>query len=147
MLIRERIVVAAGVLRERGAVAYYIGITGAAGLLVIALLFEVMVRQIQQAALPRNGLFGIRTSQTKASDEAWQAGHRAALPLLRVCVVVAVVAAVVLLGLSVWLSHAAPESAESVAATAVQVLFGVVVVVVLAAAVKANAAAREVNTR
>lgn len=127
--------------------AYYIGITGAGGLLIIALLVGVMARQIRQAALPRNGLFGIRTAQTKASDEAWRVGHRAALPLLRVAVVVAVIAAFVLLGLSVWLSHVAPGLAKSVDATVVQVLFGVVVVVVLAAAVKANAAAREVNTR
>jgi divalent metal cation (Fe/Co/Zn/Cd) transporter len=128
-------------------VAYYIGITGAAGLLTIAVVVGVMARQIRQAALPRNGLFGIRTAQTKASDEAWRAGHGAALPLLRVAVVVAVIAAAVLLGLSVWLAHAAPGSAESVEATAVQVLFGVVVVVVLAAAVKANRAARDVNSR
>jgi uncharacterized membrane protein len=126
--------------------AYYVGITGAFGLLTIALVVGVMVHQIRAATLSRNGVFGIRTPQTQASEEAWQAGHLAAVPLLRVSVVLSVIAAVALVGLSVWLSRAAPASAMSVDSTAVQVAFAVVVLVVLAAAVKANRAAREVNS-
>lgn len=43
-----------------------------------------MVRGVRDGTLTRNGNFGLRTRITKSSDNAWNVGHRAAAPLLKV---------------------------------------------------------------
>jgi hypothetical protein len=42
-----------------------------------------VTRQAAEGLISRNVAAGIRTRHTQASDEAWAAGHRAALPALR----------------------------------------------------------------
>ena len=124
---------------------YYIGIIGTAGLLLLAVVAGVIVSQVRQGTLVNNGVIGIRTPQTRASEAAWQAGHRAAVPLLLWTVRTAVAAAVLLLAATIVLPHLAPTTASGVVTVGAQVLFGLVVLLLLAAAWRANDAAREVN--
>ncbi|WAP51475.1 SdpI family protein [Arthrobacter sp. ATA002] len=42
-----------------------------------------VTRQAADGLIGMNGSAGIRTRHTKASEEAWTAGHRAALPVLK----------------------------------------------------------------
>lgn len=55
----------------------------ALGVLVLGALCQGLVGAIRSGGLDRNGMVGIRTSATLLSEEAWQAGHRAAVPRLR----------------------------------------------------------------
>ena len=52
-------------------------------LVVLPAMSIPVVRWAAEDALGRNGSAGIRTRHTKASDEAWAAGHAAALPVVR----------------------------------------------------------------
>lgn len=47
---------------------------------LVAVLCIVTTRQGAEGTLDRNGSVGIRTRHTQASDEAWRAGHAAAVP-------------------------------------------------------------------
>jgi hypothetical protein len=62
-------------------------ITGLVPLLFVLVMLPAMsipvVSWAADDALGRNGSAGIRTRHTKASDEAWAAGHDAALPVVR----------------------------------------------------------------
>ncbi|MDK1361376.1 SdpI family protein [Arthrobacter sp. zg-Y1219] len=56
--------------------------------LLFALIFlpglcVAMTRQAADGLMGPNGVAGIRTRYTRASDEAWTAGHRAALPVVK----------------------------------------------------------------
>lgn len=50
------------------------------GITVVSLsaMLHVMAYAYEKGTLSRNGMVGIRTKHTKKSDEAWDAGHRAA---------------------------------------------------------------------
>lgn len=66
-------------------------------LLTLVLLPTVclfVTRQAAEGRISRNAAAGIRTRHTQASDEAWVAGHRAALPVLRKMRLVAVVGSI-----------------------------------------------------
>lgn len=54
----------------------------AASLVSLGLLLGWACRTSRTGTLERNGLVGIRTRATMASDAAWDAGHRAAAPAL-----------------------------------------------------------------
>ena len=74
-----------------------LALVGAWGLVTVAVAMWFVARAGEQGDLPRNGLVGIRTSATRASDRAWEAGHRAAagpaLTMARVVVGIAVLLA------------------------------------------------------
>lgn len=57
-------------------------LTGAM-LLLLGFVFTFLGRMIRRGDLLPNRSVGIRIPSTLASDEAWYAGHRAALPALR----------------------------------------------------------------
>ncbi|WP_224274648.1 SdpI family protein [Nocardioides lacusdianchii] len=75
-----------------------LALVGAWGLVTVAAAMWFVARVGERGDLPRNGLVGIRTSTTRASDRAWAAGHRAAAgparTLARVVVGLAVALAV-----------------------------------------------------
>lgn len=54
-------------------------------LLVVGnLLVILMMHLCASGSIARGGLAGIRTGATRASDAAWEAGHRAARPIAQV---------------------------------------------------------------
>ncbi|NLG55419.1 MAG: SdpI family protein [Rhodococcus sp.] len=59
----------------------YVGLLIAPTLL--AVFASVMEYGIKNRGIERNGAVGLRTKATQASDEAWHAGHEAALPHFR----------------------------------------------------------------
>ncbi|MFI1997005.1 SdpI family protein [Actinoplanes sp. NPDC020271] len=110
----------------------------ALSLLTIGAVVILMVRLVAAGSLERNAAFGIRTSATKHSDQAWAAGHRAAQPLSRVLGITAIVFAVVILALGFTKSMVAVAVASVMAYLVTFVLIGLV-------ARRANAAARAVS--
>lgn len=52
--------------------------------LLLAFLFLYLVKSAASGKLARNRFAGIRIPSTVAADEAWTAGHRAAIPALSV---------------------------------------------------------------
>lgn len=69
---------------------------------IMAVVMAMVISQVLKAAsrgdLPRSGAVGIRTSATKASDHAWEAGHVAAAPVARVVTLgVSALAAVIII--------------------------------------------------
>lgn len=103
-----------------------------------ALLFGMVARSAAEGSLDRNGLVGIRTRATRSSDEAWRAGHAAALPSMRVAGRVSLGSAVVLPGVA--LAGVGPGVVGAVAGAAAAVLIGVL----LLASRRADRAARAV---
>ncbi len=57
--------------------------TGGVGLVVCALIVWGVTASAARGSLHRNAWAGIRTAATQASDEAWLAGHRAAMPAVQ----------------------------------------------------------------
>ncbi|CAL8900068.1 hypothetical protein KVA01_09990 [Kocuria varians] len=66
---------------DESSIGALIGIVSS--LMVVAILYGV-TRAGATGGMGRNGAVGIRTRATKRSDDAWQAGHAAALPVVRV---------------------------------------------------------------
>lgn len=79
------------------------GFTGSIGLMLISVLCASLVREIKSGTLARDGGFGLKTRKTKASDAAWNAGHRAASPYVRVTSYVALASAVLVIILCIAL--------------------------------------------
>lgn len=73
-----------------------LALVGAWGLVTVAVAMWFVARAGEQGDLPRNGLVGIRTSATRASDRSWAAGHRAAAGPARTMVRVVIGLAVAL---------------------------------------------------
>lgn len=92
---------------------------------------------IAAGQLPRNGLVGIRTRSTRRSDAAWEAGHRAAAPTLRI----SGVAALVLVALALVMRLPGWE----VSAVLSSIAAAVALVGVAVATAQAGRAARDAN--
>ncbi len=107
------------------------------------MLLHVLSGPLTRGELDRNSALGIRTRATKASDEAWHDGHRAAGPWLRASMIAGYAFALAACVVAVALLTAGRQSG----APMVIAFLGYVVVVALlgVATVKANAAARPVT--
>ncbi|MGP9724536.1 SdpI family protein [Corynebacterium sp. AOP40-9SA-29] len=107
---------------------------------VMAVVLAMVVSQVTKAAargdLPRSGAVGIRTSATKSSDDAWEAGHIAAEPVTRRVTLGVSLLAFIVIVLSLFFDGAW--------VTALGVVpFVVVVVSLVPVTVTANRAAKE----
>ncbi|HET9655438.1 MAG TPA: SdpI family protein [Kineosporiaceae bacterium] len=91
-------------------------VLGGFGLLVIALMLELTAQAVRRDELPSNQMLGIRTRATRRSPAAWTAGHRAALPLMRVITVQATVTAAAAV-LVAFLLGSGPNWAETAVLT------------------------------
>lgn len=69
-------------------------VIGGFGLVMAGVLCQYATSAAAAGKLPLNSSIGLRTTRTKSSEEAWQAGHRAALPHTKVACVVAIATAV-----------------------------------------------------
>lgn len=83
------------------------------GYLVLAVVCVVLVLVIRGDRLPRNRAIGIRSAQTMRSEAAWQAGHRAAIPMLITITTIAIGFALALMGVE---SFAWPKAVGNVLA-------------------------------
>lgn len=54
------------------------------GLVILSALCLTISKTATSGTLHRNSAIGIRTSETKKSDAAWESGHREAAPILKV---------------------------------------------------------------
>ena len=116
--------------------------TAGFGLIILAVVTWMLHHNIQNGTLNANDAFGIRTKATKSSEKAWDAGHQAADPLLRVIPVFAVAAAVLSLLLAVFL-RADGDDANSVVLLSSGLGYALVVALLLVAARKADRAAKQ----
>jgi SdpI/YfhL protein family len=105
-------------------------VTAALGL--VAAVSVVTTHMAASGKLRRNQTTGIRVPATMASDAAWRAGHRAAMPLMWLTVPVAIVGSVVVAVTNVAFGGVLPG------------FMVVLVAILIAAAVVANKAARRV---
>jgi uncharacterized membrane protein len=108
--------------------------TAIVGLWILALVCIVTTYCAAAGKLRRNQIAGIRLPATMASDAAWRAGHRAAIPFMWLTVPVAVVGSAVV----------ATMKLGPLVAVVVGLLPIVLIAIVIAAAVAAHKAARRV---
>ena len=83
------------------------------GYLVLAVVCVVLVLVIRGDRLSRNRAIGIRSAQTMRSEAAWQAGHRAAIPMLITIGIIPIGFALALIGVE---SFAWPKAVGNVLA-------------------------------
>lgn len=107
------------------------------GILIISLLTLGMSRAISTGSLARNEAIGIRTKATLSSDDAWENGHKAALPFLSMATVTGAIGAVFALLALPFFSSAGEITDPGIFSIPV-VAFTVQIVIMLAACVKAN---------
>lgn len=72
--------------------------------ILAAVLLAVLGRQAAKGKLARNSFVGIRTPSTTKSDQAWIAGHRAALRTVPLFVFAAVALTAALFAAALWAS-------------------------------------------
>lgn len=117
-------------------------LVAAFGLAVCAAALWRSTLAAADGSLARNGGVGIRTAATRRSDAAWQAAHRAAVPLAQRLAVACLVMAAVVLAVGILAgSHVVLVFAAEMVGYLV-LLLGVVPVVRAA-----NRAAREADLR
>lgn len=110
------------------------------GLVIVSILCLTIPENAVSGKVPRNSAIGIRTTETKKSDEGWNVGHRAAARILKRTGIVALILTGALLLSSFF------GDAMSVVAVTCGVLGYVMIIGGLCwAAVVANNAAKEIN--
>ncbi|MCG7291329.1 SdpI family protein [Corynebacterium afermentans] len=112
----------------------------------LALLFFgvnslILCRKTVNGTNSRNDGFGIRTQATRTSDAAWNAGHRAAVPLLRAFGILDILFALLL----VVIGLLAPDIGARLGITIRLIAYAVAATGFFIAVKKADAAARVVN--
>ena len=117
-----------------------IGFAYASGQIVIAVLCGLMAHMTRLGQLERNGVIGLRTKATKSSDRAWQVGHDAARPMLLLTSITAAATAVVLIAAGGL--HDDPNAQNAVPTWSLIVGYAVVVLLLTAAGVVADRAAK-----
>jgi hypothetical protein len=103
--------------------------------ILAAVLIAVLGRQAAKGKLARNSFVGIRTPSTTKSDQAWLAGHRAALRTVPLFVFAAVALTAALFAAALWASI-------KVVILLGFVSFGVVLALLIWAAIVASKAAK-----
>ncbi|WP_293829372.1 SdpI family protein [uncultured Corynebacterium sp.] len=101
----------------------------------------ILWRKTLNGTNSRNDGFGIRTQATRTSDAAWNAGHRAAAPLLRAFGVLDILFALIL----VVIGLLAPDMCARLGITIRLIAYAVAATGFFIAVKKANAAARGVS--
>nr|WP_272923896.1 SdpI family protein [Streptomyces sp. SID3343] len=116
------------------------GLAFAVGLITLGAVIHYVKKQVASGSIQRNSAIGIRTKATMSSDNAWEAGHAAAAPLLTATYLTAYAAGAITAAITV---AAKLSDIEKPAAIAIPVA-GIAAVLALlsVSAVKANSAAR-----
>lgn len=114
-------------------------------LLVLAVVFQMMNRQVQAGNLGNNGAFGILTMATRSSEAAWQAGHLAAVPAIRIAYRLAYAWFAVVLVVAIVLQATVKTSPVPFVLAAIGLI--IVLGVTLRAAVTADRAAKQVRSQ
>lgn len=110
------------------------------GLVIVSVLCLTLPGKAVSGKVPRNSAIGIRTTETKKSDQGWDAGHRAAAPILKRTGVVALILTGALLFSSFF------RGEMSVVAVTCGVLgYAMIIGGLCWAAVVSNNAAKEIN--
>ncbi|MEU8892904.1 SdpI family protein [Streptomyces sp. NPDC048442] len=119
------------------------GLVFGVGLLTLGLLIQYVKNQVVSGSIQRNSAIGIRTKATMASDAAWAKGHAAAAPTLTATFLTAYAVGAISLVTGVVMMVSDGRNP----AVLVLPLCGLVVVLglLVAASVRANAAARAVR--
>jgi SdpI/YfhL protein family len=79
----------------------------AVALIIICVVFIALSSRAANGRLPRNQWAGIRTPSTMRSEQAWMAGHRAALRLTPLYLLVTAIACAALLWAALYASTTA----------------------------------------
>lgn len=115
-----------------------------AGLVTMGAMVHYMKNQITRGNIQRNSAVGIRTKATMSSDRAWAVGHAAASPMLTATYLTAYSVGVIAFAITVGVTLSDSENPAVIIAPLAGM--GVVLALLTAAAVKANSAARAVNS-
>lgn len=107
--------------------------------IVICALLLTLCSRAANGRLPRNQWAGIRTPATMRSDQAWMAGHRAALRLAPVYLVITAIALAALLWAGIYASTNGVVMVIGLGG------FAVLVVLLICTAIIANKAAKSVG--
>jgi len=110
------------------------------GLLMLGVTIHFVSNQVASGDLGRNSAIGIRTKATMASDDAWEAGHAAAAPMLTVTHLTAYTAGAITLVIGV--ASTMTDVGRPVAIAVPLCGVGAVLTLLVMAASKANSAAR-----
>ncbi|NYE00217.1 hypothetical protein BJY21_001401 [Kineosphaera limosa] len=116
------------------------GLVSGVSLIGVSVLLWWVTASAARGDLGRNGAVGIRTAATTASDAAWVAGHRAALPTAKITGIVGAIIGGNLVGAGLWSPSEEPSGAVLVLFA---VGYSVIIVAALVAARIASQAARE----
>lgn len=110
------------------------------GLVIVSIVCLTIPENAVAGKVPRNLAIGIRTTETKKSDEGWDAGHRAAASILKRMGIVALI-----LSRALLLSSFFGGEMSVVAVTCGVLGYAVIIGGMCWAAVVANNAAKEIN--